>query len=890
MTTVYADLGALAHRACKGNQKMTPLSALLDARREIIEVQCSPLGNEVVPFTLLEAVEKKRSVEVEVDGFRYAFGKQMRDSDVIEVDNGNQLLLVLQGPLNSRGEGGEAPTIKTTSDFKIRVDNSSNILAGTYDISNAQEATLRSTQGGKRPKVGYVAHIPLQSLEAQSIATKEKLALLELELYVTYAVGKRDSTRAVPVLQAVVVRVVMRPSKGRLQRETLAQTDRRGLMPSDTQLVPYKPAAGVTKNADERRRMADTMLGKLVERNDDFSAVVTRNGQRLLDVESGDKRNVYSAGELTGALTTAAVVKHIMERPYSHPVGEVNLHSRRLLHDLLHETGATEVLAALTELYARTNEELPSVNQLLTHTSGLPARAQIGVRDLQAMFADRGGLEASGSMDRDFAMLLRNKVQLVSVPDGVYHESALNLAVVMFALPGWDKNASALQTIREMAGSDPDGTMAFANNATDPGYQGMYKLYAGLRSDAASMATALSHPGWFTQSSATPHKGGMDWLQKLSEPRVLVSQEKKLAAGYGPWMNGLLDGTPVRYAVGRYEKDIMMAVQLPGNGTTGVLALRKKTRPLACAMPAMEALTKLMKEMTGYADTPAEGASFALRLPPRTRAAAQERKRMVKTMALSGRVDEPDADLAKWFGGEMVGLLDRDATMEIAPEMRAPDMTKRYVLTLHHRDWTQKWTVLQDDDRAPDPENPNGARGGLRVVDSLTGAMTESIYMGLLRSSTDGARAEPLIMFRGYVFARRSFSGEVQAALDPSSREAHERKVARQAQLERQRAQLADVRKQRAARRRAMRTDGDQSSDEEGSDDEKESKDEQEGDVLVEMGDLFQKLLNVVNVGGQRSQMGNWHQYIGCDSCSKKAGMCAYPTGERIVAVNDYYY
>jgi len=211
---------------------------------------------------------------------------------------------------------------------------------------------------------------------------------------------------------------------------------------------------------------------------------------------------------------------------------------------------------------------------------------------------------------------------------------------------------------------------------------------------------------------------------------------------------------------------------------------------------------------------------------------------------------------------------------------------------LRHRDWAQKWTVLQDDDRAPDPENPNGARGGLRVVDSLTGAMTESIYMGLLRSSTDGARAEPLIMFRGYVFARRSFSGEVQAALDPSSREAHERKVARQAQLERQRAQLAEVRKQRAARRRAMRTDGDQSSDEEGSDDEKESKDEQEdGDgVLVEMGDLFQKLLNVVNVGGQRSQMGNWHQYIGCDSCSKKAGMCAYPTGERIVAVNDYYY
>ena len=273
-------------------------------------------------------------------------------------------------------------------------------------------------------------------------------------------------------------------------------------------------------------------------------------------------------------------------------------------------------------------------------------------------------------------------------------------------------------------------------------------------------------------------------------------------------------------------------------------------------------------------------------------------------MASAGRVDEPDKELMQWYGGgEMVGLLQRNVAMKIEPEMTHPDMTKRYVITVRRGAWTQKWIMLMDDNRAPDPESASAGRGGLRVVDPLTGALTESVYMGMLRSSSDHSRQEPVVMFRGFVFVRPSFSAELQAAMDPDSQEARERSLDRIAQAHRQRERLLEVRRERRARRRALLTEGDQSSDEEGSDDDSDKDDDKSprsalasnaggGDdkVVLEVGDLFQRLLQAAGVGSDRAQLGEWHQYIGCDSCAKKADMGAYPVGERIVAVNDYYY
>ena len=395
MASVYTDLGKLAHERCKGNAKLAPLAALLDARKEIIDVHCSQVGNEMVPFTLLEAMERKRKVDIQVAGYRYAFDRNTRGAEVLEVDGGNELLLVLEGPLNSQGVAGDAPSIPSRGDYAIRVDDSRTLIQGSYDLSDAEEQALRGPGASKRPKVGFLKRISLQSLQAQGVAVKEKLALVELELYVTYVAPKRGGGPAKPVLQAVVLRVVMRPSRERLTRPTLTRTDRRGMMPSDTQRSAYKaPASSLVVHADERRKMADAMLGKFVERGDAFSLVVVRRGQRLLDIESEHGRTVYSAGEMTQVLTTAAVVKHLLSRDAAHAAGEVNMHSRRMLGDLLSETGAEETRQALAELYQRSGEQLPSMAQLMTHTSGLPARAQLGLRDLQAMFADRGGLDS----------------------------------------------------------------------------------------------------------------------------------------------------------------------------------------------------------------------------------------------------------------------------------------------------------------------------------------------------------------------------------------------------------------------------------------------------------------------------------------------------------------
>ena len=899
MASVYTDLGKLTHQLCKGNRKMPFLDALLEARRQITEEQCSQVGDEVVPFSLLEAAKKQRRVEVEVDGFRYMFDRAMSESGMIEVDGANELLLVLQGPVSTQGgaETGDPPRIKTAGTYRIRLDNSATFLEGTYDLADAEQATLRSVKPGKRAKMGYVKHLPLQGLYAQGVAVKEKLPILELELYVRYSSVKGKPGVAVPTLQAVVVRVAMRPSKERLRRGTLTQTDRRGMMPSDSQKTPYEPPAPPSLNLEERTEMAKRMLAKFVQKDDTFSLMVVRDRKVLVDVESGSDRAVYSAGEVTQVLTTAAMVKHIMARPGAHAAGEVDLQSRKLLYNLLTESGATNVRDALVDLYARNNHALPSVAQLMTHTSGLGARAQVGMRDLQGMFADRGGIRSSGSSEQDFAMMLRNKTSVVDEPGGVYHESALNMAVMTFAMPGWDKNTSVLETIREMTGSE--GQVSFADMPTQEGYQGLYKMYAGLRADVGSMAMALSHPGWYAQSTSSG-AGSMDWLQKLSEPRVLVSREKQMAAGYGSWMNGKLDGEPARYAIGRFEKDVMMVVQLPNSATTAVFAMRKRDSPLSCALPVLKDMVHTIKQMVDGGGAPRKGRALGLQLPVASRAAAASQQRARAVLASSGRVDEEDRDLVRYYGGELVGLLDRDSSLTLKSARTHPDMTRRYVATMQHGVWKQQWTVVMDDNRAPDPENVAGARGGLRVIDPLTGSMTESLFMGLLRSETDPSRAEPVVMFMGRVFVKREFAAEVEGAMDPNSREARERTMAREAALVRQRERQRSIRDERSKRVRAARAEGDQSSDEE---DEPESEsapaygrtlgpNDDVGDrVLVEVGDLFERLRNG-NMRGPtngRVTVGNWYRYIGCDSCSKKAGMCAYPTGERIVAVNDYY-
>jgi len=899
-----AHLEQLATRATElhlGERALLPMDAVLTAHRTLRDREFKHIGDETVPFTALDALDRRRTIVVRLNEAEYRFAETGDAGDVVHVDDGH-LLFVLAGP--------KKVDIPLHGKYEVRVDSDGAPMAGSYDLVEARES-IRAPTDTAQP---FVVRLPVTGLSAEREAHRHALPVITLELQLLSMPVKATASAAKTGarLYNVLVRVKLRPSTKRRHHGTHAysRSSRRFFNGPELELAYRMPSETVLTTeayASIAKRLFET--AGLSPADYTFSCYVTCKERPLVAHESNGSGvpDVYALGDLTQAFAAIAVVDEVLR--VNARVAEVNLHSRRVLYDMLTASGATNVRDALLEVYSRGGErELPSVAHLLLHTSGLPAYAGMGMHDLQWMLADKGGLAPPETLEERFAALLRNKVALMAPPGATYEVSALGWAVLMFAMAGQEKSSAVVDALHALGASD---RTRFATSPGDSTYQGVYRMYSGLSMDAASIARVCSHRTWFASLARDDQPSGMsapavvitkrfDWVSQLLTPRCTI-RDGEMACGYGGWMSveDAASGHHVVYAAGRHHADLTLVAFVPALGLSAVLAVRCR-RPgaapypsarklLSCLVPSM--LSMLCKP--GVELVPRLGAFPRLRFPKPSRAAALYAQRSADVIAGNGTLADDSPEVARYFKGRFVSLFDRDSTLEIAPRMTHPGPAMRYVATVTRGPWSAEYEVVNDRERLADPENPDAPRCGLRLVDPYTHNLSSPVYLSLLRSESEKQHYVPVVMLHGAAYTRDQFAASVRAHFDENSPEARARFARAKLAAEESAAHAAEVRARRDERRRVRARQDDESSGDD-SDDEITAAPLLDADPMfmeIINGDIFSAIASDApskRTAGGRAQWGNWSAWIGSHYMLPKASTHAYPSGTRLYPLADH--
>lgn len=839
--TALVEISAHARKLQTGPHRLAPIAALCAAAEHVRSEMYMPVGDERVPFTVLEAAGGgKRSIDVDVGGTRWTM---QRGREAVSADD--TTLLVELVPV---GEAGAPIPAKGT--VQISVD-SAPLLEYDYDLGEVRAALppLEDT------RQDWVYRLPLQGAAATDDAVDKKLALVELELRGAF---KRDKRGRVGIkLSTVAVRVISRPIAERAPMAAPASST--GLEPR----MPVQPPP-VPPRTDEpelRAAAADLTAGDTTA-----SVYIVRTGGRAL-FEHGSAAMV-ELGEATRALSAAAVVAYVLKHTETSRLSEIVLNDRAEVGRLLDASGATHVHEALRNLYARSGATMPSLIELLSDMAGLPTYAPHTTHDQHALVADSGGRPASGDVERDFAAVL-DKSTLVAAPGAVYHPSALGWAVLLFALPGWERNADVVRMLAELAGTEHGAEIAWPSAPNQPGFQSIYRLWAGMRASPAAVAHMLSHVGWFGATVGVE----FDWLHVLLGERAPITP--RLAAASGGWMRIVTpDGHRILAAAGTYDNTTTVLAVSPALGLSGIYVERSGA---ASAHDIAHRMARFMARLAGKPTVPALARVRATR-PSVAAAAAAYRAAALLAASTNPKTQLPE--LQRHFSGTFVAVNEPATTLSIAVRATPPDQKQRAVLTLQRGAETAEFILAYDPDAPPNPADAGGMRGAMRLIDPLTHAVGDAVYFEMVQGAN--GRQEPIVYALGRVFSRASYAEETRAHFDATSDVAQRRALAA---AEKAAADKAAVEQRRAARRQQKMSvikDGEQSDDESG--DEAGVSDDDEPSVeplQLRIGDMYDALATTLPLNTARTQYGRWHAYIGTDRNRGAAMVHAYPAGGR---------
>jgi hypothetical protein len=814
-----------AHAAQLCRKGVPPLPALLAGVEHVQNELFLPVGDERVPWTLAEAASGQRRVVVDVAGSKW---RNAGGAPVVSPDE-SEVTMTLQH------DGTKAPTIGRAGTVLVSVDNAD---AVRYDYDLAEGVT---------PATGdvWAFELPLQGSETQRA---DGLALVALVLRGVSKPG--DAAR----LSGVELRVQLR----KVRRAAATLPSNAAALEAPVPAPPTAPRLNPAEQAAARKAAfgADDVGDK--------DTLVVRAGNRAL-YESGPD-TAESLGGASRALTAAAVVQAALAASPNATGGTV-LADRTLVARMLGAAGAPNVRDAFLAIYKRAGYETPSLAELLSDSSGLPAYVPHTTARQHAMIADAGGDKASGDLEKDFAAALAVATPLAE-PGAVYNPSPLGWAVLLFALPGGERSDALARTMTAMARGEHAGTISWPAAPGEPGYQSVYKLWGGMRASAGALAHMLAHPGWFGGSSAHVELG---WLHALLRVRVPAGP---LGAACGGWLHTrTADGHHVVATCGTHERTTTVLTLMPALGVSGVLVVRSGS-PLP-AQRYTDCMARFMAALVGVREP--TGVYEPMPAPVRVRRAA-ERSATLTTASSSPTLQLPE--LTRKFAGRFVALNEPNMALTLALEMAPPSPAAlRYVLTLERGAERTKFVLVYDPEAPPNPADVSGTPGAMRLVDPKTHAVTEYVYFDMVEGA--GGRIEPLIYVLGRVFGREGMADEMRAFFDSTSDVAFRRRAALEAARKEQRAAAAAARAEKKRMRASVLRDGDQSDDDEDeAASDGEAADDDDNDVVIIAADMFDALAGAAG-GGARTQYGRWHSYIGTERNRAAALLHAYPAGER---------
>lgn len=834
--TALVEVGAHARKLRTGPHRMAPVAALIAAANYVRSEEFLPVGDEYVPFTLLEAAGGgKRSIKLEISGTQWT-----SSGGATAVTPDESTLLIQLQPAGVAG----AP-IQPSGTISISVDDAKALV---YDYSLDEVRAALAANGDGRQTWRYT--VPLQGVAAEGEAIDKRLALVDLELRGQFKVNRFN--RMVAKLDSVAIRVNARPTGARAPFASAAGPT--GLEPAEASTPPPVPP----RDDDDTtvREAARELVG------DDKTASVyfVRTGGRTL-FEAGP-RGVVELGEATRALSAAAVLSYVLNHTEKPLLGEIVLADRTLVGRMLDEAGAKNVHRALRELYERGNAPMPSLGELIGDMAGLPMYVPHTTHDQHALVADVGGRPTTGDVERDFAAAL-DKTALINAPGAVYAPSAIGWAVLLFMLPGWERNVDVVRMLAALAGPEHAKEVQWPASPAERGYQSLYRLWAGMRASPAAVAHMLSHQGWFGGIV----DGDLGWLHVLFSARAPISPQ--LTAASGGWMRLVTpEGYRILTASGTYDNNTTVLAVSPELGLSGVYVERGGNTSAAAIAARM---AKFMARIMNAKPPARNPAAARMRLSVAAKHAAHRAAAMLR----SG----PVADLQRHFSGRFVAINEPQTSLTIVTQPTAPDRAQRNVLVLDRGTEHTEMILAYDPEAPPNPANVGGARGAMRIVDPLTHALGDAVYFEMVQSSS--GRAEPIVSALGRIFARENVAEEMRARYDAMSEAAQRRVIAAAERAAAERAAAERAAAARAQQRRAQIRDGELSDDDEEDDAAAEPVQEMAAPIKMRLGDMFDALAAAPPANKARTQFGRWHAYIGTDSNRASALVHAYPAGGR---------
>jgi hypothetical protein len=585
--------------------------------------------------------------------------------------------------------------------------------------------------------------------------------------------------------------------------------------------------------------------------------IITSRGERVFPVPGAGpdvgetKTHLHPIGQMTQTIFAIGYLHYLSEvtlKKSPETVRERIKNDETLLAELLTKAGSLKLLEALQMIYP---ERLPTVLQLLAHTSGLPYGLPLTETDLEALLdAKTDERVESEDVEAIFATQLLEHCAdgPLYQPDQTRLESAIGYAILTFTLPDADYMVAIrrlMKTLRVTPEHYSDRCLPKKGEATstkdEPGYtqaQGIYGAYAGLYMSATALSAVASQRGWVTRdaldNAATPWDetdDTLDWLSNMYTLRVPIAQRSDAVYGLGNLLltNEFGDGAgsvPIVFdaSITCGGKKVAMLFVMPTVGAAAVLTFEHPTPLNADAFRSLSftLANRLVKALvteeqaanqprlhiprgdfqTEYHRYSAELLEYAAldkgieSLSPALQELVRSTRENPLRAALEGR--RPDA-----------------AHLHFEVAKTQPDGRQRLLVVLHSADNhdSASWIVVRE-------PTADGQAVKLRVINPATQSLADRLDIFEYQMKSDATDASTLVSFRDRLYVPADWASALLGLFAPAGQEGLElsrkqeayykqRITTRRERSERRAARKAELRRQRDAERRARRTAAD---------------------------------------------------------------------------------
>lgn len=384
-----------------------------------------------------------------------------------------------------------------------------------------------------------------------------------------------------------------------------------------------RQAQSVTRPTDLRgqvERLVASYGGRAVG-DHSYRFVAYQGTLPLVSATDEHQEHHFRLGAATEAFTSIAVLRYVARHS---PLewARVSLHDPRVLEHFLRQSGATRLLEALQRVYALVGDgRLPTLSELLNHTSGLPevlpdagAPGQLlsgllALDPLRPQMPEALSQEFASHQDEPerfeaaLALAVERRVVPLSVPGARFHPSHLAYGLLRFVFHDWRSRDSlyglrhVLEACRELGVSSATFDLAQARCAlgvhrvaTEPS---LYSPALGLAARPEEVALALSDRNpWRGPLSASSAElaSSLAFLSAVLEPRAVVERDADVYFSFGFYHVplDLGEGARVRALVAAGcidEAHVAVLCTVPAASLSFCFAT---TAPLACLSPANE--------------------------------------------------------------------------------------------------------------------------------------------------------------------------------------------------------------------------------------------------------------------------------------------------------------